>query len=471
VDEGGESVELSGFCRWWQRPGVRRALTALMAAAALAVALSATQRALYGSSEFMGFHQIVQVGVVRNRDHYRAIPHIRAYPPFFAIFWTPFGAIPIGLMSEREKLPAGATLGQQLQLGASAAVAALLMAAFTYWAVRCIADACRPAGAERPSSCLPALIYLLAGGLMLNSVVRIETDMLVVMLVAGAMYLTFVRERHWDGGALLGVAAALKLTPALFGVYLLCRRNWRGAAGMLAAGFVCSVVLPVMVWGFDGSYQRTRSWFEEVLSPVVTEGPHFIGQAYRSANQSLHAAAVRYLTHYDVAGGRRERFVNVADLPPEAVSTLVNVVRIAVLALLVVAWLLPPRVADRELELVLFALAPPAMLLLSDVSVSGHFAVAAVPLGVLAAHCLRHAGEPLSRRLSWWTLAGALLMSLMALRQLKELSVATAGALLIYGVGLWLGRLLSCRHSAASCDRALRQCARPRGAPATPRGE
>jgi hypothetical protein len=422
----------------WARKGVRRTLLALMVLAGLAIAGLAAQRALGGSSEFMAFRQIVQVSLVENKDHYKEIPHIRAYPPFFAIFWTPFGSFPVGVISESDKPPVNATLGQQLQLGASAAAVALIMAAFTLWAVRCIASACRPIGPEQTPSCLPALIWILAGGLMLNSVVRIETDMFVVMLVAGGMWLIFARARNWEGGALLGIAAAFKLTPALFGIYLLCRRNWRGAAGMILGGFVCSVVMPLMVWGWQGGYQRTRSWVDVVVSPIASEGPEFIGRAYRSTNQSLRAAAVRYLTRYNAGTGAREHFVNVANMSEDAVGAVVNALRLVILALLVVAWLLPRANADRELELVLFALVPPAMLLLSDVSVGGHYAIAAVPLGVLAAHCLRHTGEPLARRLTWCVLAAFLLMTLMAVRPLKELSVATAGALVLYAVGLWL---------------------------------
>jgi hypothetical protein len=187
-------MELSGFCRWWQRKKVRTALVVAIALAVLFVAVSGTQRALFGSSEFMAFRQIVQVSLVQNMDHYKAIPHVRAYPPFFAVLWSPFGAFPVGVISEGDKPPVHPTLAQELQLGASAAAVVLLMLAFTCWSVRCIAGACRARAGGLPSEqgsgrpCLPVLIWILAGGLMLNSIVRVETDMFVVMLVAGGMY-------------------------------------------------------------------------------------------------------------------------------------------------------------------------------------------------------------------------------------------------------------------------------------------
>jgi len=442
-------MELMNFCGWWQRRGVRRTLVALIGGAVLFVAVNGTRRALFGSSEFRAFRRIVQVSLVQDQDHYKAIPHVRAYPPFFAIFWSPFGVFPVGAMAEPDTM----TIGQRLQLAVSAAAVVLLMTAFTFWSVRCIVAAVQPAAEEGERSCLTPLVWMLAGGLMLNSVVRVETDMFVVMLVAGGMYLIFARARNWEGGALLGVAAALKLTPLLFVVYLLCRRNWRGAAGMVLAGIVCTIVLPLMVWGFQGSYQRTRSWVEHVVVPVASGGPEFIDRAYRSTNQSLRAAAVRYLTRYNAGTSAYPAFVNVVDMSEQTVRRIVNVLRLIILGLLVAAWALPGAHADRELELLLFALVPLGMLLLSDVSVGGHFAIAVVPLGVLTAHCFRHAGEPLARRLSWWVLAGFVLMSLMGVRTLKELSVATAGAVLLYVVCLQLAWRLH-RDSAAHCPAA-----------------
>jgi hypothetical protein len=448
-------MNLKGFCRAWGKESFRAGLVGLFCIVAFFTVVSGTYRALRGSSEFREFRDIIQVSVVENKNHYVEIAHLRAYPPFFAIFWAPYGLFPLGQLPEPARPLAGSTLSQKIQIGLSAAFVLLLLTALTVWAARCIMlaglsrtepkGAC-PAGAREPGSeeggsgwCASALLGVLSGGLMINAIVRCETDMFVVMLVAGAMYLMFVRERQWSSGALLGIAAAFKLTPGLFGVYLLCRRKWGALGGMVAAGFACSVILPAVVWGPEGAYDRTRSWVEKVIVPYSRQGPEtFIPEAYRRANQSLRAAVTRYLTRYDVGSDRRVRHVNVADLRPQTVQKIAFGLKAIILGLLLAAWILPSPGREGDLGPVLFALVPTGMLLISDVSVGGHLAILAVPFGTLAAFCFRHAGEPLGRTVSWGVLAGFVAASLIAVQPLKEMSVGTLGIFILYGLGLYV---------------------------------
>lgn len=447
-------MELRDFCRLWRARTFRIAAVCLILAGFLFVLLSAPLRALKGSSEFMGFRRIVQVSLVEDQDHYEAISHVRAYPPFFAIAWSPFGAFPVGLVPDYGLPLAGTSFGEQLQLAGSATLAVAVMLGAALVVPFIIARAAGGGADEEGHVCLPALILLLSGGLMLNAVARLETDMLVVLLVAGAMHLMFRSRRTFAAGTLLGIAAAFKLTPGLFGVYLLFRRRWRALIGMVLAGVLCTIVLPVLVWGGDGAYRRHRSWVRKVLVPVAAGDPEFIGRAYRRTNQSLQAAAVRYLTPYNAGSRANPRSVNVADLPRRTVDRIAGGLKLGVLGLLILAWLLPSREASPELKKVLFALVPAGMLLLSDVSVGGHFAIAPVPLAVLAAYCFRHADRAATGRVSLCVLVGFALMNLMAVTWLKELSVATGGILMVYGAGLYLAFRLWRRQKAAETATA-----------------
>lgn len=455
-------MNLKGFCRLWQKKACKWALTGLFGALALFVVVSGTERALRGSSEFMGFRRIVQVSIVQNKDQYQHIAHVRAYPPSFPIFWSPFGLFPIGAVPDKDHPLVGTSLAQQVQLGASAALVLVVMVAMTVWAARCVTRACREPDGLRADWCAPVLLWVCCGGLMLNAIARAETDMFVVMLVAGAMYLMFARNRPAASGALLGIAAAFKLTPALFGVYLLCRRKWRAAGAMIAAGLVCTVMLPALVWGVDGAVARHRSWVTRVLIPYGTRGPEaFIGRSYRRINQSPKAALVRYLTHYDAGRQSHPRYVNVADLSMATVSRMATGVKVIILGALLVAWLLPPARPEGDLGPVLFALVPLGMLLLSDVSHGSHLAVLVIPFGALSAFCFRHAGRRIGSRISWGTLAGFVLASLIAVKWLKEMSVGTAGLLLLWGLTLYVafrlhreGRSKAGTEAAAPVDNA-----------------
>jgi len=360
-------MDLTRLCAFRERPGRRACLVVSMVAASVFVVVSGTARAVGGSSEFDGFREIVQVSVVEDLNHYEYIPHVRAYPPFFAIFWAPFGLLPVGPSGNvivHGRLPAW----WLVQLTGSAAAVLALMAAMTFWASRCVSAACHPEGVAVPTNrCTSMLLWLLCGGLMLNSVVRAETDMFVVMMVAASMWLLLRKRRAMAAGALLGIATALKLTPGLFGVYLLCRRSWRGLAGMAVAGFCCTVILPVLVWGPSGAYERHRSWTEVVLVPYGSTGPEaIIERAYRKTNQSLTAALTRYLTPYNAGTSGHPSYVNVADVPRSTVSTISRALKLGILAALVAAWAVPPPDGSRELEAVLFGLVPLGMLLISD---------------------------------------------------------------------------------------------------------
>lgn len=430
-------MSLRHFCRWWERRSFRIAVYTFLTAVFGFWVIAGTERVLFGSSEFMGFREIVQVSVVMDRNPYEAIAHVRAYPPPFAIMWSPFGLLPFGQLPDKNDLPGSATPGELLQIGAVSTVLLLTMVTLALWSVKCIASAC---GKESGlTACFPALVLLLGIGLMLNSGLRCETDVFVLMLVAGGMVLLFNRQRPWPAGFLLGTAAVFKLVPGLFGVYLLCRRKWRALGGMVLGGMAFGLVLPLLVWGWSGTYARYRGWADEVLFGLAKEGPEaFIGRSYRSTNQSLTAAAVRYLSRYNAGSSRHPSYVNVANLPVQTAQSACDVVKLGILGLLVVSWLLAPADWGTEGERLLFGLVPPAMLLLSPVSVGGHFAILAVSFGVLAAVAFDHDGEHVGRVATVGLLAGFLLTHLMASSTLKELSVATLGAIVTLAFMLYL---------------------------------
>lgn len=91
---------------------------------------------------------------------------------------------------------------------------------------------------------------------------------------------------RWPRGVLVGIAAAIKLTPAAFVVYFLLRRDYRSAAvaaisGALATG-VAFLVAPGPSWtfwldnpaaGVSGSTFFTNQTFQAVLARAGVEGP------------------------------------------------------------------------------------------------------------------------------------------------------------------------------------------------------
>ncbi|SDB84629.1 alpha-1,2-mannosyltransferase [Raineyella antarctica] len=89
------------------------------------------------------------------------------------------------------------------------------------------------------------------------------------------------RARRWPRGVGIGVAAAIKMTPALFGVFALFARRsrmaWTSAGTFVVATLVAFLVLP---------RESMKFWTGQI--PAGTSGPQYVG------NQSLTGLTTRF---------------------------------------------------------------------------------------------------------------------------------------------------------------------------------
>ena len=181
------------------------------------------------------------------------------YPPFAAVVFYPLTLLPFWL----------AALGWQL------GVAAALL------------------GVVRLSQCLLGII----GGwrnAMLWTAVSIwleplrstfdygQINVLLTLLVLCAVY----TNRWWLSGLLLGLAAGIKLTPAIGGLYFAGMRRW-GAVAFSVLVFAATVGLSLIVVG-----EQARYYFTDLLGDASRVGP--IGTSF---NQSWRGGISRILGH------------------------------------------------------------------------------------------------------------------------------------------------------------------------------
>ena len=106
-----------------------------------------------------------------------------------------------------------------------------------------------------------------------------------VVLVFVALWAA-ISSRWWVSGLLVGLAAGIKLTPAITGVYLAAMRRW-GAAVFAAVVFAATVALSIAVIG-----QQARYYFTDLLGDASRIGP--IGTSF---NQSWRGGISRILGH------------------------------------------------------------------------------------------------------------------------------------------------------------------------------
>ena len=109
-----------------------------------------------------------------------------------------------------------------------------------------------------------------------------QINVLLVLAVLHAVYST----RWWLSGLLVGLAAGVKLTPAVSGLYFVGARRWATAV-FSAVVFFGTVAVSALVVG-----DQTRYYFAELLGDADRVGP--IGTSF---NQSWRGGISRILGH------------------------------------------------------------------------------------------------------------------------------------------------------------------------------
>ena len=199
------------------------------------------------------------------------------------------------------------------------------------------------------------LLEPLRGGLDLGQI-----NMVLIGLVAVDCLLP---RTPWPRGMLIGIAAAIKLTPAIFVLYLLSRRQWRPALTAVGTFLACGALGWVLAPG-----QSRQFWFDAMLDP------HRVGGLAYSANQSLRGMSFRL------------------GAPESVWLVLCMVVLAATLVLL-------PRLRDDLTALVAVAAAG---LLISPVSWSHHWVWAAPALFLLHGRVRIAVAAVFALGLHWW---------------------------------------------------------------------
>ncbi|GAT08017.1 mannosyltransferase [Mycolicibacterium novocastrense] len=180
------------------------------------------------------------------------------YPPFAAVVFYPLHLLPFGLVA------------LLWQLGIVAAL---------YGVVR-ISQRLLGSGDRRV-----AMLWTAVGIWLEPLRSTFDYGQINVVLVLGVLYAVY-STRWWLSGLLIGVAAGLKLTPAVSGLYFLGARRW-GVVAFSAVVFLATVGLSALVVG-----DETRRYFTELLGDANRVGP--VGTSF---NQSWRGGISRILGH------------------------------------------------------------------------------------------------------------------------------------------------------------------------------
>lgn len=186
------------------------------------------------------------------------------YPPFAAVVFYPLHLLPFG----------GVALLWQI-----ATIAAL------YGGIRLSQRLLGSAASAVGKSHRIAMLWT-AGAIWVEPVHNtLDVGQVNVLLMWAALWAVYT-TRWWLSGLLVGLAAGVKLTPAITGLYFLGVRRW-AAAVFSAVVFLVTVAVSVLVVGDQAHY-----YFTELLGDA-----HRVGPVGNALNQSWRGGLSRVLGH------------------------------------------------------------------------------------------------------------------------------------------------------------------------------
>ncbi len=274
------------------------------------------------------------------------------YPPFAALAFWPFSQLSV----------------QAGQLTWSL-VTILALAALIAVSIRAV----------RPQ--WPVTPLLITTAVLLFPVLRLSPDLLTLdlgqvnivlalMVLADLTCTLRIGSATLPRGVLVGIAAAVKLTPLIFIPFLVLTRQFRAAATAFASFAVCTLLALAIA-----PYSSVQYWSTEIFDTRRA------GNLLYASDQNLHSAVQRML------GG-----------PPSPVLVYALTAVVAVAGLAVAAWAY--RASSAMLGILLCAATG---LIVSPISWSHHYVWVVPVLGWLALGRDRPAGA------WWWTLGVAVL--------------------------------------------------------------
>lgn len=263
------------------------------------------------------------------------------YPPFFLTILKPLTRVPA---------PAAAVIWQIMKYGCIVAAFGLSWRMFLL---------CGP-----PADWVKAVSVIVAARFVHSDLRHGNINLFIAAMVIGAGYL-LVRRRRFLCGLLIALAACIKVTPGLWALYLLYKRDFRALAGCCVGAVLALVIVPGVIIGFERNHALLMQWRSHVIDSFVEKGT----MDSDGMNQSLSAVMNRWLGQSGVPQKDRVAIVQWSD---SAIQLAYRCVAVGLLVL--TFWILRDGRESLHNRTVLdWALLAPVSLALSGLTWTGHF--------------------------------------------------------------------------------------------------
>jgi alpha-1,2-mannosyltransferase len=255
--------------------------------------------------DFAGY---VLVGnlVVSGQDIYRdSPPGLNTWPPLFSLLCVPLAV----LARPTPYLARGVWLALNFAL---LWVTLKGLVRLVYHAELRLQPATACLSLATPEVLLP---LLLCYRFILGNFDHLQVNIVIFACAVAGLY-WHARGHDLRAGALLGLAAALKIMPVLFVPYFVYRRRFRIAAATAVATAALSL-FPMLIYGWQRFLDYVGAWRQALA----------VGWGVGKMNQSVYAMLDRFIGHRIRPG-----HTPVLDVLPDSGDRFVQVVMVAVLA-------------------------------------------------------------------------------------------------------------------------------------------
>lgn len=197
-------------------------------------------------------------------------------------------------------------------------------------------------------------------------------------------------------GVAVALATAIKVTPGLFGLYLLWTRRWLGLFGGAVGLVFFLLLMPALPLGFSNTVARLKEFALHASSAVAGEGSEADVVDWQGAAQKqieagicIRGSLMSVLTNKPLVtsykGKNIESRISLVDLPENTARNLLRCVELLVLGLTVALTARQISRCDPGGLALSWGLVAETMLLISPVTRKAHFCVLIISCGAMFA--------------------------------------------------------------------------------------
>src|SRR6266496_1022736 len=155
---------------------------------------------------------------------------------------------------------------------------------------------------------------------------------LLAMMLLGFWLLQ--HGRRWMSGSMFALAAAIKVFPVAVFPYLLWRRQWASAAGMIVFLGIFLFVVPAPVRGFQHNVSELKTWFQGMVGSSSEQGfGQRAEQNWSWVNQSIIAVThrlTRPVNYNQDNPAKQPGYMNLRDLNFKTANWIVLAISLAI---------------------------------------------------------------------------------------------------------------------------------------------